>query len=454
MPGGPRVVGPGAASRRHRTSRMPFRRLFAGGRAHVALAAFLTSAVAARPAGAQRPAPTLPEVVAYALRNNPDVVTARTRIDSARGEQRIARSFQNPTFTTIPGVPFQYSLAQNLDIGPERLFRTRASGQGAGATRLDYADQTRQTVYNVRQAYYDLLLAEALRQLAADQRGRYRQLLQADSFRLRVGDLPRKDVAASFLNVVRADANLARADAAARAARVNLQLLMGVPHPDTAFRVRGALRYQPLELPLDSLRPIALADRPDVGAARVRTQQSRSLRSLATSQLFPVPGVGAVYQPSAPFESGRHYAFAFSFSLPLLYTFGGERQRAAAGVQAADVAAARSTQQAEADVSAAAETYRATRVLAERYSAGLLAQTREALEMQRYAYQQGAASLTDLVQAIQAFGDIQTDYYTSVHDYWVAAFAIDRAVARDLVPDTAPDPSPPGSDPAASPTIP
>ncbi len=395
-------------------------------------------------------APSLPEVVAYALRRNPDVITAQTRIDSAHGEQRIARSFQNPSFTTIPGVPTQYSLSQNLDIGPDRLFRTRAAGQGSVATRYDYADQRRQVVYNVRQSYYDLLLTEALAQLASDQRARYRQLLAADSLRYRVGDLPRKDVATSLLNLVRADAAVARAAANARAARIALQLLMGVPHPDTAFRVRGALRYQPIALPRDSLMPLALASRPDVAAAEARTRQSRLIRALVRSLLIPVPGIGAVYQPGAPFESGRHYAFAVSFSVPLVYTFTGERERAAAGVQAADVASQRATRQAESDVEAAADNFDAARLLAERYATGLLAQTREALDMQRYAYQQGAASLLELLDAIRAFGDIQTDYYTSVHDYWVAAFAIDRAVGRDLVLDTLAS-APPGPDPAALP---
>jgi outer membrane protein TolC len=384
------------------------------------------------------PKPALADLVAYALRLNADMVTARLRTDSAHGEQRIARALPNPAYSIIPGTPFQYAVTQPLDLGPARLFRTRAAARGLGASQLDAQDMTRQVTFNVEQAYFDLLLAEAVRDVAVGQRDVFRQLLAADSIRLRHGDIPQRDVTATELQASRAEANLARISAGARAARMALQLVVGVKTPDTAFRVSGALEYRKLDIPLgvslDSLRALALARRPDLAAARLRVEQSRALRSLATANLIPVPGITGVYQPD-PFATGSHYAIGLSLSLPVLYWFGGERERARAGVTASEVAAQHTEARTTGELTLATENFGAARSLAERYTGGgLLERSRAAVEMQRFAYQQGAASLLDFLTALGAFGDIQTDYLTALHDYWVSAYAINSAVGGGLIP--------------------
>ena len=147
-----------------------------------------------------------------------------------------------------------------------------------------------------------------------------------------------------------------------------------------------------------------------------------------------MPGVAAVYQPAQPFPTGSRYALGLSFSVPILYGFGGGRERANAGAAAAAIASQRTEIQVESDITIAVDNYQASKSLAERYAHGLLDRARAALDMQRYAYEQGNASLLDVLNAISAFGDIQTDYYTALHDYAVSAYAIDQAVGQDIVP--------------------
>lgn len=379
------------------------------------------------------PQPALADLIGHALRANADAMTAHLRVDSAHGEQRVARALPNPTYSIIPGTPFQYTLTQPIDVGPARFFRTRAAARGLRATEYDVRDVARLVTFSVAQGYYDLLLAEALRGVAREQRDVFRRLLAADSIRLKNGDIPLRDVTATELQASRTEANLARVSAAVRAARMTLQILVGVRTPDTAFRVSGTLEYRPLDLPLDSLRVFAQERRPDLAAARLRVEQSRSLRNLATANLVPVPGITGVYQPE-PFANGSQHAFGLSFTVPLFYWFGGERERAAAGLAASEVAARRVETQAVSDVTLARENFLAARVLVERYTLGLLARSRDAVEMQRFAYEHGAASLLELLTALSAFGDIQTDYYTAVHDYWVSAYAINSAIGGGFIP--------------------
>jgi len=377
---------------------------------------------------------TLHDVVAFTLHHNPDIVSGRLRIDSAQAERRIATSYPNPTLGASPGVPSQYSVSVPLDVGPPRVFRTRAAAQGRTASILDSADVARQVVFAARQAFFDLLLADSLSRLAAQQRDIFQQILVTDSVRLRAGDVPESDVAQNELDLARADASLVRADATVRAARLTLQTVMGVEHPDTSFTVAGSLQYTALDLHAATWLDTAYRTRPDLAAARVRVGQSATVQSLATAQLVPVPTVNLVYQPAQPFASGYHYAPGIGLQIPFWNLYNGERERARVGVALSQEVARKIQLQIATDVVTAADSLATAQVLAERYSNGLLAKATHVMETARFSYNAGAVSLLDLLNAIGTYANIKTEYFTAAHDYWVSAYALSRAVGRDLVP--------------------
>lgn len=399
---------------------------------------------------AQRPdsagPPTLHAVVAYALVRNPDIVTARLHVDSAHGEVGIAHAFTNPTASVQPGLPYQYGLSSELDIGPNRYYRIKAARLGLGATRFSLYDTQRTVVFNVRSAFYDLLLDDALAALASDQRDILVQLLAADSARLKNGAAAEADVVTSELNLARADAALAHAQATVRSGRLALQLLIGVKQPDTAFKVTGTLRFETVGVPTDrpdSLVAVALADRPDLKAAETQLDQSRAIKGQQDWLLLPYPTVGLNWQPDAPygvsvpFGKSSRFSLALSMPVPLWDWYGGEREKAKAGVAVAQLADNEARRQAISDVIQAADSLRSATILARKYQGGLLDKTTQAVANARYAYERGANSLLDVLDAIRTNQDIRTEYLTAVHDYWVAAYSLDRAVGRDLIPDEA-----------------
>jgi outer membrane protein, heavy metal efflux system len=399
--------------------------------------------------------PTLHDVVATARRGNPEILAARLHVDSAHAERRIAHGFTNPTASVAPGVPFEYGLGTDLDVGPNRHYRIAAAAHGLAATRFNLADTERQVMFSVRSAFYDLLLADAQVGLAGEERDILAQILAADSSRLRNGDAAEADVVTAELNLARADAAVVKAEATVRSSRLALQLLMGVPRPDTSFTVRGALRFVPVDLPLDrpdSLVALAQSVRPDVRSADEQLAQSRAIREQANWLLLPIPNVGITYQPDVTYQSpglqpttvlggpGSHVAFSVAVPLPLWNWYGGEREKAKAGVAAARLAASDTRRQALSSAIQAADSLRSATLLARRYEGGLLEKTRQAIEVARYAYARGAISLLALLDAIRTSQDIRTEYLTAVHDYWIAVYGLDRAVGRDLVPDEASPP--------------
>jgi len=86
-----------------------------------------------------------------------------------------------------------------------------------------------------------------------------------------------------------------------------------------------------------------------------------------------------------------------------------------------------------AELAVAVDSFRAGRDLATRY-VGLVVKAAAALETARFAYQSGATSQLDLLDAIRTYSDTRANYYSALRDYWVSLYALDRAVGMDLAP--------------------
>lgn len=383
--------------------------------------------------GLTRPPLTLAAAVARAENHNPDLTIARYRVDSAHAERRIAAALPNPTFGAAPSNPTQYSVQLPLDVTVARHYRVETTNIGVRAARFDVLDAQRQVVFAVRQAFFDVLLADSLRVLASDQADAFRRLLIADSARLRSGGIAERDVVTTRLQLAHAEAQLARAVVQQHAGRLNLEMLLGDP-PDTSLLIRGGLAYEPVELDADSILALAVGHRPDYEAASERIAQSASSVKLARANLIPVPVVGGVYQPSQPFTSGSHLAPSIGLTVPILYAFGGERARASASLASVRVTAERMQVQVRSDVTGAFDSYLSARMLAARYACGLLRDASAALDATRYAYDRGAIGLPDLLEAVRSYADTRSDYLTAVHDYWVSLFALERAAGIDFLP--------------------
>jgi cobalt-zinc-cadmium efflux system outer membrane protein len=387
--------------------------------------------IVTHPARAQQGV-TLPQAIATALRDNPDALIARATIDSARAERRIAIALPNPTLSGLPNNPYQYAVSLPLDVMPSRLYRSRTATIGVKASILDRSDVLRQLRFSVARSFLDVLLAQERRTLARDRRAAVLQLLVADSARVRAGDAPARNLVRSEVELARADAEQARADVDVQVALGALQALMGVAHPDTGFVAIGSLAYRALATPPESLATLALANRADLNAARVRVEGSREAQHLASSLVLPTPVLSYVRQYTAPFESGHFYSFGVGFDLPLLNLHGGERERAAAGVAGARFAADRSAIGVQRDVAAAEAEFRIQRALVERYESGLLRRMDEGLAAVRYAYSRGASSLLDVLDAVRSNAEVRSDYVAALHDYWLSVHAVNAAVGADV----------------------
>ena len=373
---------------------------------------------------------TLSQAVALALRHNLDVRTARSTIDSASAEGRIARAIPNPLYIGSPNSPYQYGASIPLDVGPQRLYRVRVSTFGIAAANLDARDVQRQVTLSVQRAFYDVLLSDAQRALVISRRTLLAQLHLADSARVRAGDIPERNLTRSAVELARADADLVHATLDAENTRLSLQALLGATVPDAALALDGTLSTPDVQLPgLDTLLARAARDRPDLAAAQRRIEQGRARRNLAAASLIPIPELTYVRQFSAPFESGRYYSLGLQLEVPIFNMYRGQRERADAANAIAGYANERIVAQAQRDVTSTRQNALAQQSIVQQLTGALSDAVDRNVTAAEYAYAHGATSLLDVLDAVRAQQELRSAYLLAVHDYWVALFMLDAAVA-------------------------
>ena len=142
---------------------------------------------------------------------------------------------------------------------------------------------------------------------------------------------------------------------------------------------------------------------------------------------MPTPDVSFVRQFDVPFANGHYYSFGISLELPLLNSFAGQRQRAAAALSAADAEQQRMTAIVRRDVASAYATVQAQERVLQQFSAPMLETVAQNIDAARYAYERGATSLLDVLDAVRALQDFRALRMSAIHDYRLARFTLDAA---------------------------
>ncbi|UHG92344.1 TolC family protein [Spirosoma oryzicola] len=263
---------------------------------------------------------TLPEALARANSDNPQVNVANLRIDKQRALIPGALSlsgpeliFEAPTTTRFqPGVLLPVSLPtvyKNQRIVQEQQVKLSQREKGITTNTLRY---------NVRTVYNNLLY---LRESITNYRRQDSLLLvftKVTETRQRVGQISRIEVLNARSQQQELNYQLDQTRARVRSSRIQLGLLIGTPN-DTSLRVTGP--FQRMNFAPDSkLAPLLASDstfirNPQTSFYEQNQQLSESLLKLEKKRRLPNIIVGYLNQGGP--ESPLLYRFRFGLSLPV-----------------------------------------------------------------------------------------------------------------------------------------
>ena len=319
-----------------------------------------------------------------------------------------------------------------VERGQKRALRLASAAYLERASEDDLEETTRTQRTLLATAYYDLLLAQERIKIAHETAELYGATLSAAGKRLAAGDISRTDVDRISVDALRAQGEEQSATTDRQRAQFALATVLGL---ESSAPQIAATESWPESADIQTAEDIdsLLAWRPDVRAAKARTDAAQHMRDLARSLRTRDVTVALTYDhwpTNAGNQQGTGNSYGISFSVPLFLGnhFDGDIAKAESDWGAALDLMEKAMASARVDLTRTRFDLERMRDRMARFERELLVAARRVAEAQEFAYQKGAIGVLDLLDARRTLRSVQFDA-TSAHADYAKALAAWR-IAR------------------------
>lgn len=386
---------------------------------------------------------TLDQAIAFAIQNNASLQAQRTLISQSKEQEVTANLRPNPTLSWdtqylplfTPSLwsseyvdtitQFDVGIGYLFERGKKRQHRLQAAKDATAVTESQTSDQERTTIESTAQQFIAALLAKANLDFAERLLASYQHTVAISQEQEKAGAMSKADLLKIQLQTLQFQTDVTSAKIAAVQALNSLRQLIGFDSVPRNFDVAGQLQYEPMTLSLDQLNDRALRLRPDLQAVERGITAAQSQIGLAKANAKQDLTVTFDY---THLNSANLGAFYFDIPLPIFNRNQGEVARTYFALTQAKFLDKAAEEQVFTDVRTAYETLLNNRDVLELYDKGYIQQAQQSLEIAQFAYQHGAASLLDFLDAERSYRSTELGYRQALATYMTSMEQLRQAV--------------------------
>ncbi len=399
------------------------------------------------PGWAQSKAQDLDTLVNELLQRNPSILAARRAVDAKRAQITPARTLPEPSVgfetmgnlvppTLMGGDP---SSARVLRLSQEIPFPGKLSLQGqmaaaeADAQMWKYEEVRRETVAELKSAYYDLYLAQKLIDVVHKSRSLIRQFAEISESQYKVGKGAQQDVIKAEVEASRLLDRLAVLQREREIAQARINTLLYRP-PETPVRAPSEIPKPKLAYTLDQLYKQAESNNPQVQVNRKEIERNEYNVALAKKAFYP--DFEAEFSYFNRRDMQEMYGLAFKAKLPLYFW---RKQR-----PELESATSSLLEQRRAYDNTLATLYfmlkdpylktATDEQLLELYGNTIVPQATLALESSISSYRVGTVDFLSLLSNWQTVLEYEMKYYEVLADYYRALVTLESLTGQILTP--------------------
>jgi cobalt-zinc-cadmium efflux system outer membrane protein len=368
--------------------------------------------------GLQEPATlSLSNARTFAFQNNWDLLAAKSDIDLATAQRIVAGEFPNPTLsagtskidadhssrTSLGNGVWNRSydtivaVNQLFEIGGKRSSRKASAAAGIKGAQARFADARRILDQGVAKAYVNVLLAMANQQILRQSAESLKQEADIAAKRLNAGDISESDKAQIEVASQRLELDALSADAAATNAKIAFEVLIGVKEPKGNWSPADSLETL-AQVALPEPEKVRDLPRPDVLAAEADIRKAGAEVKLQRAMRIPDPTVSVQYEHEPP-DQVNTVGLGVSIPLPIWNRNKGAIKAAEAQREQATINLEKTRAQVAADVATAQVEYRSASNRLKVQREQIAPKSAGILKTVSFSYQNGGASLLDLLLA-------------------------------------------------------
>lgn len=320
-------------------------------------------------------------------------------------------------------------LKQNLYDFGKTAEQIRVREFNLGSSRADLENARNHTVFNVKQAYYNVLQAENNKTVAEEAVKQFEQhLLQAKGF-YEVGAKPKYDVTSAEVALSESRVGLIKARNALRIARISLNNAMGAPEAPL-FEIEDDRAFQGYPVTLEDALARAFASRPDLKSAVDKKRSAERSVELAKKGYYPYLTGSAAYNwsgESFPLDDG--WSAGASITIPIFSGFLTKHQVAESNAELR-AAGANTELLRQSVIFEVQQAYFNLKEAEERIPAAELAvrKAAENLDLANARYSTGVGNPVETTDASVAYSNARLGYGQALTDYKIAQAVLEKAI--------------------------
>jgi len=391
---------------------------------------------------------TLDQAIELARQGNPTLLAQRTLISQNKEQEVTANLRPNPTLSSdaqyLPlfspdqwssnyidnTAQFDLGIGYLFERGKKRQHRLQAAKDATSVTESQVLDVERTTIANTAQQFVAALLAKSNLEFAERFLESYQHTVGISQDQHQAGAMSKADLLKIQLQTLQFQTDVTSAKIALVQALNSLRELIGFDAVPRNYDVTGQLAYEPVNLTLDDLRERALRSRPDLQAAQRGITAAQSQIGLAKANAKQ--DITGTFDYSHV-NASNNGAFYFSIPLPIFNRNQGEVARTYYALTQSQFLEKAAEQQVLTDVKNAYETLLNNRDIVQLYDHGYIQQAQQSLDIAQFAYQHGAASLLDFLDAERTYRSTELSYRQALASYMTALEQLRQAVGtREL----------------------
>jgi cobalt-zinc-cadmium efflux system outer membrane protein len=319
----------------------------------------------------------------------------------------------------------------------KRELRRDAARESTAISESDYRDQERSLLFNLRNAFVQVLQAKAVLENARENLDYWDRELGVNRKRFQAGDMAQVDLSRLELQRVQFESDYQTALVNLRTAKIQLLTLMNDRTPVEQFDISGPFDFNEELRPAAEYRTIALEERPDLKAATQNVEFAKINHRLAVANGSTDPTFSVWYTHNGSFSSDYVYeSVGGSISIPLRIfdRNQGEKLRTEIDINRNEHLRDANEALVLSDVDSAYATLLSNLNLLRPYKSKYLPLSLDVRDRIAFSYRNGGASLLDYLDAEKSYRDTRLAYLNLIGAYLTAAAQMNMAAGREVFP--------------------
>lgn len=388
---------------------------------------------------------TLDQCINIAIQENPLVLSAMQQYNASLARVNQAKAFAQPSinwdsdlqsklFNFKNSGEWYFGVSQEIEFPGKRILRGKIASREAGAFLQDVELLKLDIVFQVKQAFYSLLLSQEKLKYAQQNLELAQDYMQKAELKYEAGDVAKVEALRARVETSKAANEVRIATNEVRLAKAMLNFLLA-RRKYAPLEIKGNLKKAPIELKTEELVERALSFRPEIKRVNLGLERENLTKKQGYMSYLPDFELGV--NKHRVIGEGDFWDFTLSFPVPLFFwqPKKGEIAEAEANIRALTKEAeylqnAITLEVEEATMSAVTAS---NQILL--FEEEILAQAEEVYNMFLFSYQEGEIGGIELIEARRTLIEARTSYADALFNYGVALAALEKSIGQKLEGD-------------------